>query len=275
MSYDVGDTAVLAVNTYDAATPPVLADVGAMVATVTLPDGTTTAPSIEHVVSSGYYLVRYTTVQAGRHLIRWVGTGANASTHSEAFDVRPANPDYLVSLRDAKLKCKIPLDDTALDDELRGYMEAATGVVERHLCRTIARRTVVDTVRTSSGSRSLVLPSTPVISVTSVEAIDGSSTWDVANLHINSNAGIVTAVNGGWFSGVLTVTYVAGMAVVPAHYVKAALIIIEHLWHTERGVSEAGERYLMPDTVDQWRGSGFAIPNRALELLGKPSPLVG
>jgi hypothetical protein len=273
---DLGDLFPLAVQIRDS--DGAAADAEAVTVTVTLPDGTTDTPSIVHTTGSGLYRADYATIQPGRHLYRWVATGVNASTHSGMFDVRPAAPAMLVSLEAAKRKCNIAATDSSRDDDLTAWIEAATAVVEDHLNLALVRRTVTDTIDHRGGN--LVLPTVPCLSVTSIAAVDGSTTWDVDDLHVDTATGIITVLRGPRLWGLLTVTYVAGMAQIPANYSRAALVIVEDLWSTERRLQASGPQTGMyGDAEIPLVGSDgvvrYDIPKFALKLLGKPRPLVG
>ncbi len=75
-TYDLGDVASLAVAITDSA--GAAANAGAVVLTVTLPDGTTVTPTVTNA-ATGSYTASYTPTLPGRHGVRWVATGANAS----------------------------------------------------------------------------------------------------------------------------------------------------------------------------------------------------
>jgi hypothetical protein len=188
------------------------------------------------------------------------------------FDVRTSDAPYLVSLADIKAQTNI--SNTASDEELRSYLEAATGVVERHLGRAVVRRARTEQHLLRSGA-ALVVNWSPVISVTSLAMVDGSFTWNPATLYASS-AGVITCPLGTAPYGHVTVTYVAGMTVVPEEYGLAARIIVQHLWETQRGAAGAPRAGGLGDTLGVSRGAGsglgYAIPNRALELLGTGMP---
>lgn len=266
----------LAVETKDSDGNP--ANAGSVTLTIGLPDGTTVTPAVSNP-SPGSYRVDYQTVQVGRHTVRWLATGVNSSAYADSFDVLPGDPGYIVSLSRAKRKLRIPFDDHEHDEDLRDYIQAATNVIEDYTKWTIPRRSFTETVDLcGSVSRTLVLGRAPVISVTSVDSVDGSVSWDVSGLDVNTASGVVTVLSGSLFRGLLRAVFVAGMSVIQAKYTRAALIIIEHLWQTERAQSQAGP---FPGAYDDtaegmrfMRGAGYAIPNRALELLGKPGPMV-
>lgn len=272
MAVDVGDLYRLAYRHTSPAGD--LVSAGAANWVITLPDGTsTTIPATP--VSPGVYQNDYLTIQDGRHLARWLGTGVNPGAYTEAFDVRPADPPYLVSL--SEVKAHLNMTSTTHDEELRGFIEAATKAAEDHRQETIARRTVRH-YRQVRNRTWIVLPRVPVISLTSVQAIDLSKTWTVNSLHIDSATGRVTALPGSPpFDGDLEFTYVAGYRSVPGAFVLAVKLIVQHLWETQRGPAGSSR---FAGTIDdanllRFRGIDIFIPPRAQELLGDRAPLVG
>lgn len=259
MAYDLADVVPLTVTIRDSA--GALADGGSVTLTIQLPDGTTATPAVSHP-STGQYQVDYVPTMAGRHVAQWVCTGVNASGYTDTFDVRPAWPAYIVSLADAKTQ--LNMTTSTDDEELRFYLEAVTDVVEDILGRAVIRRTFTEE-HTAWGE--FLLNWTPVVSLTSVAAVDGSVTWNVADLHV-SKAGVVSAKPGVTaVEGEITVTYTAGESVVRSNWSLAARIIIQHLWDTQRG-SQGGAHPGGLDTPGAgFTRFGFTIPNRAKELL--------
>lgn len=170
-------------------------------------------------------------------------------------------------------QAKSQLGITGADDdaELQGYVDAITGVVEEHLHEVVERRTVVDELELC-GSRSFRLWSAPVISLTSVASLDGATTWDVTALHAASS-GVVRVLSGFGPSGWVRVTYEAGYATVPDRYVRGALVILQHVWETQRGTMGAPVGVVGHEEVYDPRYS-FSIPRKALEWLGPPRPVV-
>src|SRR4051812_2397971 len=94
---------------------------GSVTLTITLPDQTSVVVTPVSPTTTGVYQYDYQTVQAGRHLARWVGTGANPGAQPEEFDVRPANPGYIISLGDVRQQ--LNLTTTVNDEELRYSIE--------------------------------------------------------------------------------------------------------------------------------------------------------
>lgn len=241
-----------------------LAAPGALAVTLTLPDLSTT-PITPANPSTGKYTGSYVTTQGGRHWARWVATGANASAHSQMWDVEPADPGGFLSLADAKQHLNIPATTTTQDDELRLYVSAVCDAVEG-LIGPVGRRTVTETVYPSSGV--LLLSTSPVVSLTSVTPY-ASVALSLGSFSTDVTAGIIRplySVPGLWASS-YTVVYVAGRAAIPPAVALAARIILAHLWETQRG--PAGLPLADPGEEPATFGLGFAVPNRALELLAQ------
>lgn len=268
MPYDLGDTVRLVGLCHNPA--GVLTDAATAALTVTKPDGTTDTPNVPAPSPTGTYTVDYVPAQAGRHSYRFLFTGPNAAV-ADVFDVREASPGYIISLAEAKTQLKIT--GMTHDDALRRVIEATTRVVERHLDEVVAQRTITETVR-ATGRGTVVLSRSPVLSLTSMSSLDGEVTWTVADLDVDTVTGVVRAVRGRHLCGLITAVYPAGYRVIPANYLEAAEIIVQHLWETTRGVAGVPRVGGLDDTTTV-TGMGYAIPNRALELLGAAPPQVG
>jgi hypothetical protein len=250
-----------------------LVNADTMTLTITLPDSTTVTVSPVTPQSTGQYQYDYLTTQPGRHVARWVGTGTNPGAHVESFDVLDALPRYIISMADAKQQLNIPSTDTSSDDELRGYIEAATDVVERVRGEAMVLRTFTEEHEIMNTGR-MSLSRTPVVSLISVVSIDGWITWNVNSLHVNTKTGVVsTALYTGLLQlyGRVQVTYTAGYTVIPATFQLAGQMIVSHLWQTRRG-NKGAPRAGGVDDTSMVPGFAFAVPNRALELLGAGMP---
>lgn len=177
----------------------------------------------------------------------------------------------LITLPQAKAQLNIPASDTSQDIELLMYMDAATEAAETARGEVLEQRTVVDEVRFAGSVTSWLLQSVPVVSLTSIAAVDGSQTWSVAPsaMHVEARSGRVTVLSGPSLTGFVAVSYLAGYAVLSTKFRLASLIILQHLWETKRGT--AGVQ-LGGDQEAYVPGRGFAIPRRALELLGLSLP---
>jgi hypothetical protein len=130
----------------------------------------------------------------------------------------------------------------------------------------VVRRTVVEQVSTDA-TRTLLLGKAPIVAVTSV--VSGGYTWPAGDLSVNQALGAVISA-GTPFSGELTVTYVAGLTVIPSNFLEAAKVIAKHLWGVQQ-TAGMGSRVFGAGGEDisaGIAGLGFALPNRAAELLG-------
>lgn len=175
----------------------------------------------------------------------------------------------IVTLADAKKQLNIDPGETGDDVELQGFVDAATAAVETQLGQVVDPRTIVEQVSLQMGLSSFLLRSVPVISLTSITSLDGSTTWNVGQMRVDGPSGLVTVLSGPLVSGTAVVTYQAGMVPVQANVQLAAKIIIQHLWETQRGTMGV---QLGGDQDTYVAGRGFAIPRRAIELLGSQLP---
>lgn len=229
--------------------------------TVTAPDGTTSSPSAA-AAGTGLYTADYDTVQPGRHLVRWVFTGP-ADAHTDSFDVSPAASLGLLSLADAKRH--LNLTSATDDDEVRTWIDATTEAVEWFV-GPVVPRTVVEDHR--GGGPVLALRSAPALELTTLDGVlTGGVSYAVDTLSLDAAAGIVRRLDGGDFCGPLRVTYEAGRRVVPPSITAAARIILQHLWRTQQGPARPQLGTGDFDVTEPIPGLGYAIPNRATQLL--------
>lgn len=269
MAIDLGDVFPLTVQTRDSS--GALADAGSITLTLTLPTvpATTVTPTITHP-STGMYQVDYVTTMPGPHRVRWAATGVNTSAYADVFNVSDGNPRYIVSL--AATKEQLRITGAGSDEQLRGFIESSTEVVERHTGMAVVRRTETEDHKLCQSS-TLILNRAPVISLVSVIRVDGNQSWNVPDLYLSKKTGIVTVKSGPLFNGHVEAVYEVGMQTVPSNFIDASAMIVAHLWSTRRGQRGGPRPGVMEDTVAV-PGMSFAIPRAALELLGKPPPLV-
>ncbi|MGW7085018.1 hypothetical protein ACWGH2_16220 [Streptomyces sp. NPDC054871] len=260
MPYDLGATARLTAECRDPG--GTLTTPSAVTVTVTRPDGSTVTPATT-ATGTGVYQADYVTVAAGRHTVRWQFTGP-AHAYTDQFDVREAAPLALLSLADGKEHLNIK--STRHDAEVRGWIEATTRAVEWFTGPVVVHDVTED--HTERHARSLALRLTPVIAVTSVVGLaTGSASYDVGDLVLDAETGVVTRTDGGLLLGPLRVTYRAGRIIVPANITAAARIILQHLWRTQQGPGRPQLGTGDFDVSEPIPGLGYAIPNRAVQLL--------
>jgi len=168
----------------------------------------------------------------------------------------------ILSLSEAKQSLNIDVPD--FDDELADYIAAAQECVD-FLCGPSEATTVTETIR--NNGQQLLLRTAPVLSLTSVTGQQYGA-YVVGNLFLRKEAGIVGVSYGkpllynDWY----TVVYSAGRASTPASIKQGVKIILAHQWRTRRG-GNLRPNLAGADDVSQVPGLGYAIPNRALQIL--------
>lgn len=263
--YDLGDVVPLSVTITDTAGTP--ANAGSVSVTITLPDGTASTISGVSPTTIGQYDHDYQTTQAGRHGVRWVATGANASVFEDVFEVAPADPGAFVSLADVKAHInKTGTDD---DEELRGFITAACRMIEDR----VGHVTPVTAVEDRTGCNTLVLAERPVISITSVAVLPGltavpqaNPASSVAGWVLDGPAGILK--HSGSSFGSVRITYRAGRTPIPGNIRLAALELASHLWRSSQLNNSSGRPPFADTETPIMPGSAYALPIRVRELLG-------
>lgn len=160
-----------------------------------------------------------------------------------------------------ELKRHLNKQSNADDDELQDILDAATEVVASLVGTTFDAGAVTERVTATGGT--VLLSRRPVVGPVLLDGVE------VAEDQIDRAAGLLhgvyTSVASYWRPS-SSVTYATDGAV-PASVMLATLIIAAHLWETQRGasISPVSQDAGMGDT--SFSGAGFAIPNRARELL--------
>ena len=261
MAYDVGDVVTLS-WAYGLATTAAV--------TVTLPDGTTSTPSVTGTTS---FTASFTTTLAGYHRVRWVGTGSNPGAYEDAFNVELSTVEPILGLADAKAFLRISTTDH--DDELRLFLDAVSDKCEEWT-RKVWRRQTFTEVHSACDADYLYLRRTPVISVTSV-TVNGTAVTDYT---VDKRAGLLrpgtSTSSYDWpdsFAGI-GVVYVAGPSdgVIPARILQGCRDLLRHWWNTQRGGSNLPRQSGSMDDYDP--AQGWYVPNRVREAWGEPRVLV-
>lgn len=229
--------------------------------TITLPDGTTATPSVSlPPAETGIVIVDYPTVQAGRHQFVLTTTGPQTA-YRDVFDVRQAELNNIVSLKEAKDHLNISNDGD--DSELRGFIEATTNIA-RFYCGTLFPATYVETHEACGDT--LALRHWPVISVSAITAVGTATVVDPADVDVDES-GILRAESS--MSGTVRVTYRAGNTIMPANVTRGSLIIIQHMWDTQRPRNSRGPTMPRGEdfmTAQDASGRFYTVPRRAVEL---------
>lgn len=174
-----------------------------------------------------------------------------------------------LTLSDAKAHLNISVVETDDDGELQDFIDAAEAAIGKK-CGALASTST--TARVSGGTQTLVLPTAPVASLTSVAPVNGSAI-DSALLYLDEAAGIVEYVDGSAFSERrYDVVFQAGRATVPADLLLAVKELVRHLWLTQRGAAP-GSPGALPNAgefefiTDASVGRSFSFPWRVEQLM--------
>jgi len=248
-----------------------LVNASTLVLNLKKPDGTMVPFNAPTNDSTGLYhqdLLASDLTQLGRHFYDWVATGTGAGVSFGSLDVFDPFEVNVLSLQDAKAATNIPQTVTTYDDELAVMVASIESTIEKLIGGPIITRTIVETTQPEYGRYNIVLRQRPVLSITSV--FDNYTQTNMPmpdGYDIDPNSGVVARNLKLPFLllGTCDVTYTAGLGTsVPPAIGLAARIILQHLWQTQRGPvfnpSMGGD-----ETVRTL--AGFAVPNRALEVL--------
>ena len=269
---DVGDTVELGpFRVTDADGNPVNA--GTVTLTVTQPDGTFVQPTVDVPAIIGSYTASFTPSMAGRHVYQFLASDP-AAAYADVLEVADnATLPSIVSLSDAKQFLNIT--DTSEDEELRAWLAGTTEVVERVLNEVIAVRQITVTGEENRHPSRLRLWRLPVISLDSLARWDGTHTWDVATdvYPPDPDTGLVRLASGPSLAGHLNYTYTAGYRVVPYHVQQGALVLLQHVWETQRGPGVIGGGVIGPEEAGDFK-QAYMLPRKVREWLGEPRPAV-
>jgi len=274
-TYDLGDVAALGVTITDATGTP--ANATAVTATIYLPDGTSTTPTVTNS-GTGLYDLTYTPTQVGRHALKWVATGTNASAYADEFNVRDFTELGIVSFDEVKAHLNIPTTYTTDDEELRRFIDSASDLAEGYVGQVLGRRTFTDELY-DGGTEFVRIRNPKALSITSVYENGELVSSNAYNLDYTGQrlyrigSGTLYATNsyGYWTGGFnnIKITYVAGYVNPPQAAKQGVLEIIRHLWTTQRGAISVMGRSQSGD--EMYSTPTYSLPRRAMELLDPTS----
>lgn len=195
----------------------------------------------------------------------------------------------IVTTAETRAQLNLPGSSGTEDTELAGYIAAASDVVEDLWGKVIGVACdewhdgggpIVKTLYRPLFSLTAVTESYgPGLYVLTAQPVDGSTALDAFGYTVDLPDGVITRRVSGTAAAFargrrnVHVTYTAGVATVPARVRLATLMIVQHLWRTQRGT--AGRPVLGGDDTTVVPGFGFAVPNAALQLLGGSGQPVG
>ena len=242
-----------------------LVNPGTMTLDVTLPDGNVQSVPAIAGDNTGDVYGDFVCTLPGRH--RFVLRTTNPVTaYRDVFDVATYTDTAIVSLAEAKAQLNIR--GSSDDAEIRGYIAATTPIIEGYVGPTVIREYTDSFV-----CESVLLRAKPTIEIVEIKHSDGSL-LDLSDVSFDSFGQVF--VSGVPLSGTYSVSYTAGFAEIPANRTRAALIIIQHMWETQRPADPRRPAMAMSDEFNPQDAVGryFSIPRRAIELL-EPDMLGG
>ena len=275
MTYDLGDVVPLGITITDSTGAN--ANASAVTCTIYQPDGTSTSGSVTNP-STGLYNCDFQPTQNGRHAVKWVATGTNASAFSDEFLVRDFTELGIVGLDEVKNHLNIPLTDTTLDDELRSFIDSGSDLAESYVGQVLGRRTFTSELY-DGGQEFIRIRNPKAMTITSVyengELVSSSNyVLDYTGQRLyRIGSGTLYATNsyGYWTAGMnnISITYVAGYVNPPMAAKQGVLEIIRHLWQTQRGAINVMSRTQSGD--EMYSTPTYSLPRRAMELLDPTS----
>ena len=274
-SYDLGDKVYLTWLTVDSSGNAV--NPGTVTLNITQPDGTTTSVSTS-TSTTGTYTASFLPTQVGRHILAWAATGSYPQATSDVFEVRDIADIGIVSFDEAKAYLNIPATDTTNDLELRNFIDAATDLAETYVGQVLGRRTFTNELY-DGGTEFIRIRNPRAISITSVTENGAAVSSNAYVLDYTGQrlyrigSGTLYATNsyGYWTQGMnnVSITYVAGYANPPASAKQGVLVIIKHLWESQRGAINVMSRMQSGDEL--YNTPTYSLPRRAMELLDPTS----
>ena len=287
MPYYQGQPVALTFTLTDASGSPQNAVVTQPVVTVTLPDLTTATPAVTNI-GTGLYSATYKTTEAGHHEIDWACADATyPGAYSDRFDVWPLTDTGVLQFADAKSTLSIAAANTAYDAEIQEYNAAITAWVE-WFCGPVVQQTVTETIRV--GGLVVQLSKPPVLSLVAWTSVPPEFSYDttrvvpappspmfpvmvygvtypLSQLFCDPAKGWVRQTSGlPFYYGPYLWQYTAGYTMIPTAITYAARVILRHLFGLERG-GASGAGLGAADEETSMTPFGFAVPNRAIEML--------
>lgn len=246
--------------------------------TVTDPAGAITSPATSSAGSGAYTAVVPGVSVSGVWLYRWEAPGW---AYEGQFTVQEPGLEQIVDLPSVKAHLNIPANDSRADDELQGFIYAASEMA-RHHCGPYLPETHTQYF---DGGVSRVspdwLPVSKVLSATEYYGLSGyvlteqdlGAQMNAFAFTVDYATGTITRRTMGGEAALFAagtknvkIVYTAGSRPVPYLVRLGALELVRHLWQcTQQGGRPkfGGAGY---DGSDAVIPVGFALPNRVIEL---------
>lgn len=164
----------------------------------------------------------------------------------------------------ASAKAYLNITNGQQDVEVQAFIDAAEVVLTRH-CGPLTSTAV--TARVRGGSTSLMLPTAPALTLTSVTPVNGTAIT-LTDLYLHTRAGMVTYNSGaGFYARFYDVVYNAGRSTCPADLLLADKELLRHMWQTQRGPTRRPGSQPSEGTSNTVPGAAYLLPFRVSELI--------
>ena len=163
----------------------------------------------------------------------------------------------------AEAKTHLGISVATYDTELQSFIDAAEAIIAER-CGPLTATS--QTARIAGYTDTLVLPVTPVVSLTSVTPVNGSA-LTLSDLYVYADSGLVVWNTSSWFGAdYYTVVYSAGRSSVPTDLKHGIKELIRHLWKSQRG-SGVGRPGTGGGSDDIAPVPGFLMPYAVAEII--------
>lgn len=274
MPFELGGVVPLTFTALDTTGAPANATLCQLTIQRPWPDGSTDGP-FTLAGTNGVYTYNYLTQVAGRHTYRFLATGTpgpgvGVGAQPDVFDVVASTANGIISLIDAKAMLNIPANVTTYDTKIRQYVRSITGFVEK-FCGPVTVQQITE--RQRAGGMFIALNQPPIVEaplqvnqiVAMTPVLTYGLVYDLSLLTVEFATGIVRHKAGlPFIYGPYDFSYWAGRPVIPDEIMLGSEAILKHQWAQERGGAGRSGGYGADDISVLW---GFAVPNRALEML--------
>jgi len=166
----------------------------------------------------------------------------------------------------AQAQAHLNLTTAEHDVELQAMIDSSEAVLAKH-CGPLT--STVITTRVKGARSTLVLPTTPALSLTSVTPVGGGAALTLTDLYLDARAGVVTYNNPNsvFSSQFYDVVYAAGRTTVPADLLMADKELVRHMWQTQRGPTRRPGSSPSESMANTLPGAAHALPFRVSELI--------
>lgn len=188
----------------------------------------------------------------------------------------PAVATPIVTVTQAKNQLNIT--DESYDSKLTDFVAAASQMIVNRI-GPVAGSPTVDEWHDGGSTDILLYDEGPVQSITSVTESMGSVVYTLTQITLDSGsvttpfgytvdldlgllvrraAGVAIPFAAGEAN--IHITFVAGYSATPPDITQATLLLVQHMWETQRGPNRSGGT----GSIDQ---VAFSMPNRVMEIL--------